>query len=154
MPLSSAQSGDTEVAWKWVASPVMSRRAVWAGQDTRRQDLRRPPGDRGPMLGKLAVAGERELAAGTAGALIDHGADRMAVLAVAQAMEDDLGDRHLAVLALAAGFVIHDLGEAAMLLEQLRHRHVGGAGHAPRTASRERAPGRALRQPAPLRRRA
>ena len=49
----------------------------------------------------------------------------MAVMAVAQAVEDDLGDRHLAVLALAAGLVIHDLGEAAMLGQKLQHREIG-----------------------------
>jgi hypothetical protein len=49
----------------------------------------------------------------------------MAVLAVSKAVENDFGDGHLATLTLATGLVIHDLGEAAVFGEQLRHGEIG-----------------------------
>src|SRR3954463_6039496 len=53
----------------------------FAGQDLGRQFFRLAPGRNLFRTQDFAIAGERELAAGMGGALIDHGADRMAVIA-------------------------------------------------------------------------
>ena len=58
------------------------------------------------------VAGPGELAEAGVGALVDHGADRVAVVAGVHAVEDHFDDRLLAVLAFAAGLVVDRLGQA------------------------------------------
>ena len=80
-PASSAQSGETDTAWKLVAPPV----ALCSGTSPVRIWAARLSASRQAAVClravDIAIAGEGELAAGTAGALIDHGADGMAVIA-------------------------------------------------------------------------
>src|ERR1700744_3306383 len=59
----------------------------FASQNARRELFGIAPGDRRLPPGEVAIAGEGELAARTAGAFINHGADRVAVIAVIHAVE-------------------------------------------------------------------
>ena len=57
---------------------------------------------------------------------IHNRTDGMAVIAMAQAVEDHLGDRHLTLCALATSLIVENFGEATVLRQKLRHRDIGG----------------------------
>ena len=107
------------------AGGVAKRR--FAGEDLRRKLLGSLPGGRLARTMEVAIAGERELAAAMAGALIDHGADGMAIMARVHAVKHHFSDRLLTPAAFAAGLVIQGLGQSAMLGDQLGQHHVLGA---------------------------
>ena len=84
-----------------------------AGQRALGDVLRLAPQRRLRRARQRPVAGEGELAAGREpGALVDHAADRFRIGRVAHAVQDDLGDRLLALHGLAGGLVVDRLGHA------------------------------------------
>ena len=74
----------------------------FAGEDLRRELLGFLPGRLFARTIEVAIAGERELTAPTAGALIDHGANGMTIIPHAQPVKHHFGNCLLAGAAFAA----------------------------------------------------